>query len=326
LLEIRHRLEGRYGIESLAGRGPAHERLLAQVRVAAESRTPVTIIGEPGTGKRSIARVIHQCCPRKNLPFLPFDCTVLPPELLERELFDSSQKSPEASARPGSVREATVLLINATDLHRDLQARLIEKSRVDFRLIATSQVSLEHALEVGRIRPDFYYALSTFVIQLRPLRDRVDEISLLAQHFLERANQRGHGVKLSLDEGASRALAAYDWPGNLPELARVIDAAHATSVTESIRVDDLPAEIRGHQASAFLPASTQLESLDQLLTQVERQLIEQALAWTRQNKSKAADVLGISRPRLYRRIKELGIPEDGETTLGDFSNDDHPGS
>ncbi len=166
-------------------------------------------------------------------------------------------------------------------------------------------------MKAERLRPDLYYALTTLVIRTRPLRERLDELPLLAQSLLERTNARGARQRGGFSPEALAALLAYDWPGNLRELARVVEAAHARGEGDWIDVDDLPAAIRGHLGAAYTPPPmpTQVTPLDDLLTQVERRLIEQALQRARQNKSRTAELLGISRPRLYRRIKELNLPD-----------------
>ncbi len=170
-----------------------------------------------------------------------------------------------------------------------------------------------------RLRPELYYAMTTLVMRLPPLRERLDELPALAQHFLERVNRRGAAQRSAFASGAIEALCAYDWPGNLPELARVVESAHARAAHSVIAVDDLPATIRGHLGGAYNPPATSdpIKPLDELLTEVERRVIETALRQSRSNKSRAAEILGISRPRLYRRIKELNLPDEDESVDGD---------
>ena len=183
------------------------------------------------------------------------------------------------------------------------------------RILATTSVDPDQSLSRDRLRHDLYYALTTLVIRLAPLRQRLDELSLLAQHMLDRANQRHDDRRrVGFDRDALAALAAYDWPGNLRELDRVIDSARGRADGDLIHVPDLPAAIRGHLGAAYLPPPLppSRTPLDATLTQVERRLIEHALKQARQNKSRAAELLDISRPRLYRRIKELNIPDEPE--------------
>ncbi len=327
LLEVRRQLHKEVGFDSLLGTGPPHRRLLEQVRLAAGTTVPVLLLGEPGTGKRYVARVIHQNAPGRSGPLIPFDPQALPAEVLERELFaanaaagSGAQDEPldRAAGRPrlALAGGSTVLLRQILDLPRDLQSRLIASLDSSVRLIGTSVLDPEVALSSGQIRPDFYFALTTLVIRLRPLRERRDELLFLAQHLLERANQRGGTQKTGFSPEALAVLESYDWPGNFHELARVIDHAHGSARGDGSWVDvlDLPASIRGNQGAAYLPPPmpSPIKPLDQLLTEVEQRSIERALKQARGNKSRAADLLGISRPRLYRRIKELNVPDEGE--------------
>jgi DNA-binding NtrC family response regulator len=314
LLEVRARLERRFGFDSLIGAGPAHRRLLDQVRAASASGASALIVGESGTGKRTVARTIHALGPARQSPLLPLDCAALPPEVLNRQLFGGDDED-EVRAHPrlAALDGTTLLLADILALPRDLQARLASALDGRIRVLATTTDDPDTALESERLRPDFYYALTSLVLRIRPLRERVDELPVLAQHFLERANQRGGRQREGFAAEAIEALMAYDWPGNLRELARVVDAAHGTGAEDRIGVADLPAAIRGQFGGAYLPpAPPAPTSLDETLTDVERRLIEQTLVRARQNKSRAAELLGISRPRLYRRIKELGLPDEPE--------------
>ena len=192
--------------------------------------------------------------------------------------------------------------------------RLVEALDPRVRLLATTTIEPEVALRADRLRPELYFALTTLVLRLYPLRERRDELPALAQHLLERANQRGGPQRTGFAPEAISVLMAYDWPGNLPELARVIDHALGRPCGDGrpIAPEDLPATIRGNLGGAFTPPTppSPVKPLDELLTEVERRLIETALRQSRSNKSRAAEILGISRPRLYRRIKELNLPDD----------------
>jgi PAS domain S-box-containing protein len=314
LERLRERLRARRAGESLLGRGPAHDRLLDQVAAVASSGAPALLVGEPGSGRRHAARQIaRRRDPAASL--LAYDCAALPVEVLERELFGGPADPDAPPARPAALRPpegATLLLVDVESFPRDLQARLVPA--LDGRrhaLLATTRHEPDALLRDERFRPEFYYAATTLVLRLPPLRERLDELPLLAQHFLERANGKSERRRAGFDAAALTALAEYDWPGNLRELARVVDAAHAAATADVITAADLPAAIRGHLGAAYTPPPLppKVTPLDELLTQVERRLIEGALARARQNKSRAAELLDISRPRLYRRIKELGIPD-----------------
>ncbi len=315
LQEVRDRLRHRFGFDTLIGRGPSHQRLLDQIATAASTRVPVLIVGEPGTGRRLVARTIHQRGARPNALLIPLDCAALPPEILEHELFgDIREETFPGTSRLNLPENASVLLLEFLDLPRDLQGRLASVSEPHGRILATSTLDPEQARRQDRLRGDLYFRMTTLVIRLQPLRDRLEELPLLAQHLLERANQRSNRRRAGFTAEAMKTLTAYDWPGNLRELTRVIDAAHERTGGDLIGVTDLPAAIRGHLGASYTPPPlpVPITPLDDLLTQLERRLIEQALQRARQNKSRAAELLDISRPRLYRRIKELNIPEEPE--------------
>ena len=301
----------RHGTDTLIGLGPAHSKLLDQIEAASISSVPVLITGEPGTGKRLVAKTIHLLSPRRQSPFLAFACGALPADVLNRELFGASQ-GPDSRVRPDLALPdgATLLMLEILSLPRDLQAKLVVALDRRIRLIATAVSDPEAAYGEERIRPDLYHVLTTLVIRLSPLRDRLDELSLLAQHFLERMNQRGGRQRSGFHNDSLAVFLGYDWPGNLSELARVVEHAHEHGEQDLIQPDDLPAAIRGHLGAAYIPPPPPpTASLDDLLTQVERRLIESALQRARHNKSRTAELLGISRPRLYRRIKELELPD-----------------
>ncbi|MGO9600012.1 MAG: sigma 54-interacting transcriptional regulator [Isosphaeraceae bacterium] len=333
LMELRERLRQAFGLESLIGTGPAHQRLIEQVRLAAASTVPVLLIGEPGTGKRFVARTIHAQSPRRERPFVLFDCEALPAEVLERELF-TPRIQPEAAGDEThalahedmsklALAEGSSLSIgDILALPRDLQTRLAGSLDDRVRVIATTSGDPEAAVSQEKLRPELHCALTVLVIRLLPLRDRRGDLLLLAQQFLERANHRTGATCGGFTPQALSALESYDWPGNLRELGRVIDTAVAQLQAQKqaengmplIDASDLPASILGHLGAAYLPPSAPrpVQPLDELLTEIERRLIENALARSRQNKSRAAELLGISRPRLYRRIKELNLPDDAE--------------
>lgn len=338
LLELRHGLFQRYGVDSLIGQGPAHRCLLEQAKLAASSRVPLSILGEPGAGKRHLARVIHQMGSGSNSSFSIFDCRAIPPESLERALFVSDENEDVDTGAPSLDRlkltaseGSTLALDGFLDLPRDLQVRLAaalgseaDDDRRRTRVMALSSDDLEAAVRAERLHPALHHALSVFTIRLSPLRSRREDIPLLAQYFLDRANGRGGRQRLGFTPAAESALAGYDWPGNLGELARVVERARETDVQSTgsraiggpIDEQDLPPEILGELGAAYLPPrETSPKPLDELLADVERRLIENAMARARRNKSRAAEILGVSRPRLYRRIKELGLPDEADDEL-----------
>ncbi|OJW24193.1 MAG: hypothetical protein BGO49_05490 [Planctomycetales bacterium 71-10] len=312
LMDALAALRARFGIDSLVGAGPAHRRLMERIRVAAAVRRPVLLVGEPGTGKRHAARAIHQLGD-PDAPLRALDCEALPAQILDRELFLPDDPERPAPARMAGADGSSVLLGDVAALPRDLQARLaeaLEPGEGRVRLLAVTTADPEAAVRDAVLREDLFLALSVLTIPLAPLRERREEIPLLAQALLERINRRGGPQRAGFAPAAADVLAAYHWPGNLREMGRVVEFAHGRGPAPLIAPDDLPADVRGHLADAYPPPKpAPPRPLDDILLDVERRLIENALARARRNKSRAADILGVSRPRLYRRLKELGFPD-----------------
>ncbi|WP_165248356.1 sigma 54-interacting transcriptional regulator [Paludisphaera soli] len=314
LMDARAALRARHGFDSLLGGGPAHRRLLEQLRVAAGSGRPTLFVGEPGVGKRHAARVVHQLGAGDGSTLRAFDCEALPAAILDRELFGPvDPEAPPSRPRLAAADGSSILVGDLAALPRDLQARLaaaLEGDEGRVRVLAVATGDPEAAVRSEILREDLYLALSVLVVHLSPLRDRRDDIPLLAQNFLERLNRRGGRQRPGFARAAEDILAAYHWPGNLRELARVVEHAHGRGGPSLIVVEDLPADIRGHLGDAYpAPKPAPPRPLDETLVEVERRLIEDALARCRRNKSRAAEILGVSRPRLYRRLKELGFPD-----------------
>jgi PAS domain S-box-containing protein len=341
LIALRQRLCRSHGFDAIIGLGDSHDRLLEQVRLAGGTSSPVLILGEPGTGKRSVARLIHDIGADRLQPIHFIDLEALPAELMERRLFSlpespDSRHHRESDALDGRYPHpgrdpATIAVGDIIHLPRDLQSRLsaVLRAKSGPRLLAMSSVDPEAALRSERLRPDLFYALTPLVLRLQPLRERGEEIMLLAQHFLERANRRGGPQKLGFAATAQAVLRGYDWPGNLSELERVVNYAHEQGEQPLVTAEDLPASIQGNLGAAHLPGTPPIaiKPLDEMLTEIERRLIENALAKARRNKTRAADLLGISRPRLYRRMKELNLDDEADPDEGPgTSNSASPGT
>ena len=314
LLDLRARMYARYAHDALIGSGPAHTRVLNGVAAAIGSKIPVTITGEAGTGKRFVARLIHQRGPGRLMPLLGFDCQAIPAEILERELFGPTDPTLSLGewGRLIAPEGSTLVIGDVLRTPLDLQRRLaigLQQATSSARLIATTAGNLNDALQTDQISSELYHAITALVIALRPLRDRIDEVPLLAQAFLERANLRGQVSRAILSAEAVAVLQSYHWPGNLRELAKVIETAHAQASGDQIESADLPASIRGEMGGAHLrpTAAARPVPLKDQLHAFEKARIEEALAAARQNKTRAARRLGVNRPLLYRRMRELGI-------------------
>jgi PAS domain S-box-containing protein len=314
LLALRERLRRKRLGTNLIGSGVAHQRVMRQIELVAANLAPVVIVGEEGTGKRTVARAIHDRSPRAAGACLVFDVEASGAEAVAHMLFAADGESAEPAA--WSVPADSTLVVGPlAELPRDLQAQLVTRVETSVdpagpRLVFTSRIEPARLLEAGTLRADFYYLVTSQSIELAPLRERLDELPLLAQHALEWLNARSGQMVAGFSTEAIDVLRAYDWPGNLRELSRVVQAAHERQPAGLITPSDLPAAIRGAWGGAYTPAApAPLPALDSALESVERRLIEHALQTARHNKSRAAEILSISRPRLYRRMKDLGIPD-----------------
>ena len=328
LLRLRDRLYRRYGFDKIVAVAHTTRRLLDQMRLAAHTGVNVWITAEPGTEDELVARTIHYESRRRAAPFIPLDCGLLPAEMLQRDLFGSEPDygGDPPGHRPGLIRTAqggTLLLRNLTRLPRDYQSQLVSiiasvrenpeqgTGELKPRLIATDQLDPAAALRDGQLRSDLYFALSTLSIHLPPLRERKEDLPLLAQMIVESVNATGTKQVAGLSPEAIEQLSAYDWPGNTHELHEVIAQAHGRATSRLIEPDDLTPRIGPEWARPPSTAANHKIDLDQVLLGAERKLIELALRKVRGNKSQAAELLSISRPRLYRRMAMLGIEQNG---------------
>ncbi len=300
----------------LIGAGPQHLRLLEQIHAAAQLSGPVLIVGEPGTGKRMVARIIHEQGPSATRPLIALDAPAMTPDLLETALRDLLVADPATEGLPNAAvdsRPGTVLIREVCELPRDIQSQLETRPQTPTspRLITTSKRDPDLARTSHKLRDDLYYQLTAQVIRLAPLRHRLQDLPLLAQTFLQQAPPGAGRKPLGFTAEAMEVLNAYDWPGNLSELRRVIEATMTIAAGDLITAADLPTAIKGQLGAAYNPPPMPppVTPLDSTLETLERRLIEQALNHARHNKTKAADMLSISRPRLYRRMKELNIPD-----------------
>lgn len=310
----------------MVGCSPAMQRMFAQIERVALSDAPVLILGETGTGKELIARAIHDGGARRRGPYVPINCAALPRDLIESELFGYQRGafSGALADHAGLLRAAdggTVLLDEITEMGPELQAKLLRVLQegtvrpvgsvteipIDVRFVASSNRDLDSALRGGLLRSDLYYRLSVAVIVVPPLRDRGDDIALLAEHYLTVLNRR-YGVDSFEDMrgiagSALDALVREAWPGNVRELFNILERAFIASPARQLDLDDLfPATCELPAPCAAAPpagASTYAES--------ERVLIERTLQSAGGNKARAARELGISRKRLYARLAKYSL-------------------
>jgi DNA-binding NtrC family response regulator len=293
-----------------------HEVLRIVDRVA-PTESAVLLLGESGTGKELVARAIHERSSRAERPFVPIHCGALPREVLESELFghEKGAFTGAVNAKPGLIELAdggTLLLDEIGDMEPDSQVKLLRvletgmffrvggtrPRRVDVRVVAATNRDLAAAMKAGQFREDLYYRINTITVLLPPLRERREDVALLATHFLE--TNATYGIK-RLHPAALGALEAYHWPGNVRELRHVIERGVILCKGDEITLADLPPEVVGRPAAAGAPAAAAAPGAPSLEA-MERQHIVSTLRQVGGHRGKAASLLGIDPKTLYRKI------------------------
>ncbi len=306
LASLRAEFQHWFHIERLAGKSYLAERLRSQVQAAAASEANVLVVGPAGSGKQHLARTIYLASDGDfSRPCLPLACELLGEDLLRRTL--AAWPKPSAEGQ----QLATLLLEQVDRLPAEGQADLwaaLQKTPRAFRVLATAEQSPLELAERGQFHVGLAHALSTWVLETGTLAARIDDLPWLAQAFLEVANAGGTKQLAGFSPEALAQLALYAWPGNLDELARVVAAAHAVAEGPLVALADLPSvvrtagELRGLKKNRLEPID-----LEQVLADIETDLLRQALRAARGNKTKAAELLGLTRPRLYRRLVQRGL-------------------
>jgi transcriptional regulator with GAF, ATPase, and Fis domain len=330
-------IESTFSIDSIVvGRSPRMRAVFDFVRVIADSESNVLIVGETGTGKEMIARLIHHTSRRRRRPFVAVSCAILTETLIESELFGHERGAFTGAIkdRPGRFELAeggTIFLDDIDDvppavqvkLLRVLQNRTVERVGgtrsipIDVRVITGSKRSLQQLAEDGRFREDLFYRLNVVPIWLPPLRERREDISLLTDHFLRRFfRERGDDAP-ELTETVRSAFLQYPWPGNVRELENACERIAQTCTCNTIRIGCVPASVLLHTRLQSVPVPVTTTtcnsgvSLDDRLEEVETQLITWALRTSHGNKSKAAELLQIKRSTLGDRIRKLHLDHLG---------------
>jgi transcriptional regulator with PAS, ATPase and Fis domain len=309
LIPLRGRLSERYRFDQLSDSSPLMRRVADQVRLACRTRSPVLIVGEPGAGKHWLARTIHYQGITAEKHFTALRCAGIPESLLDGILFGDFGLLKQAGL-------GTLFIQEPACLPRDLQLRLcecLEELGGDSpRIIAGCCRPPESDVQAGRLLDQLHFALAILVIILPPLRERRTELPSLVERLLERLRLQSDQRVSGLTSNAWEVLQAYAWPGNLRELSAVLAATSARASGSQIDVPDLPAYLRlavkMDQTSGGGSDDRRL-SLDSLLEKAERRLILHALKLAQGNKSRAAELLSIWRPRLLRRMEALGIKD-----------------
>jgi DNA-binding NtrC family response regulator len=316
---LRRQVEGGEG-PALLGRSAAMKEVLRQVELAAASTAPVLVLGESGTGKELVARSLHALSPRANGPFVGVNCAAIPETLLESEIFghEKGAFTGAADRRLGCFEMAdggTLLLDEVAEMHGAVQAkflRVLEEGsfrriggraeiRVDVRVVAATNKDPAAAIREGVLREDLFYRLNVFPIALPSLRERAEDIPLLAEAFLQAsAAKNGKAVK-AISPEALRLLQQSPWPGNIRELRNAIERAVILCRGEAIEPAHLPETVRRPPEGAR-PAAAVTVPVGSTVDEAEKALILQTLEFTGQNKSRAAEILGISLKTLHNKL------------------------
>ena len=316
---LREQIKSRQGFGNMVGRSPEMEKLYRIIAKAAQSSHPVLILGESGTGKEMVARSIHFSGPCADKPFIPVDCGSLVPTLIESELFGyvKGAFTGAMQAKDGLLAIAeggTVFLDEVGELPVDLQAKLLraihekeirpvgstKRIAINVRILAATNRDLEQAVAQGMFRRDLYFRLNVLSLRIPALRERRQDIPLLAGFFLDRLS-RTSGQERTLSEEALKILLAYDWPGNVRELENCLERSCAFTSNAIIQVRDLPSDIHGtHNLAVGGNGSAKIVPIEQL----EKQTILNTIEQLNGDKLQAARLLGIGKTTLYRKLKE----------------------
>jgi DNA-binding NtrC family response regulator len=302
VINLRQRLDSWHRLEQIHVDVPAMRRVVEQARLASRTNVPALIHGEAGSGKEWLARAIHHAGPSAESPFIALDCRHLTAAALTGIFFGSTG----IALRPGS----TLYLAESSFVPRELQARLNDDYLVadghgnSPRILAGCSADPASEILAGRLLEEFHCSLSPLTIVLPPLRQRLGDLTFLAYRMLERANAGRDVPVTGLSDEAWELLRGYSWPGNLNELYALLATACRRAKRNLLEAADFPWYLRAAAAATEGPLP-----LDSVLEQAERRLIQWAIATAKGNKSKSADLLQISRPRLLRRMEALGIKE-----------------
>lgn len=328
ILRLQHELKSRYVDDMMVGRSEKIQQVIEMVLNVADTNTTVLLEGESGTGKEVIASLIQRRSSRHNAAFVKVNCGAIPESLLESELFGHERGAftDARTRRIGRFEEAnmgTLFLDEVGEMSPAAQVKLLrvlqdgtfarvggnETLKVDVRIIAATNVDLAEAIEQGRFRADVYYRLHVYPIRLPALRERKEDIALLAFHFLDIFNKRNNKLITNISDSALQALKHFPWPGNVRELEHAIERAVLVAKGRIITIEDLPEKVIA--VTRINDRMTLEIELGSTMEEVERKLIEQTLAFTKGDKTRTATILGIGRKTLYRKLEQYNqdIPE-----------------
>lgn len=347
--KLRQQLNERYSLSSVIGRDYKMLRVFDLIESVAESRVTVLITGESGTGKSMIARTIHQLSGRKDKAFVEVACGALPETLLESELFGHAKGSFTGAVgdKIGKFQAAdkgTIFLDEISTASAALQVKLLrvlqtfefepvgstETYRTDSRVVLATNRDLMQDVQDGKFRQDLYYRINVVSIDLPPLRERISDIPLLAEHFLGIYNERNQKHLTGFNESAMALMQRYNWPGNVRELENVIERAVVLSRGLQVDADDLPPSVLkwdehgGNGGAGGVSGSAggagggdgRILPLKEALEIPEREIIARALRANNWNRQQTAAMLEINRTTLYKKMKQYGLEHAAEMSGG----------
>jgi len=323
--ELEAEVEAQRRSSSIIGRSGEMKKVFDLVRRVAPTRASVMVTGESGVGKELVADAIHNLSPRRDGPLVKVHCAALAESLLESELFGHEKGSFTGAAgrkrgRFELANEGTLFLDEIGEINQNVQIKILrvlqerrfervggeETIEVDVRIVAATNRDLKREIAEGRFREDLYYRLNVVNIHVPPLRERRDDIPLLAMAFLQEFSQENGKRLEGFEPKARQALYAYPWPGNVRELRNCVESAVVMARGTLVGLDDLPPGVRssGEERDIRIPAGASFAD-------AERILIRETLAAQGGNKSRSAEVLGIGRKTLYQKIEDYGIEAPG---------------
>ena len=324
--ELLRQLDEKFGFEGVVGNSAGMHKVLQRLKAAAPTDATVLILGENGTGKELAAKALHNNSPRKSKPFTALNCTALNENLLDDELFghEAGSFTGAEKMRKGRFEYAnggTLFLDEVGDMPLPLQAKLLrvlenreiirigsnEPIKVNVRVVSATHRDLKAAVADGSFREDLYQRLKNVVIQLPPLRERREDIPLLAAHFLKESNA-AHGKKVaSIAETVRRAMMSYHWPGNVRELRNFIDSGVVLDTDGVLGLDDVEdSDVLGKTIPPEIGASS---LVGRPLSEVERYCIQETLKMTGGKRDQAARLLGIGERTLYRTMRDWELQD-----------------
>jgi DNA-binding NtrC family response regulator len=318
---LRRQLREHGSFGRIVGSSTAIRQVYRTIEQAAPTAASVLIWGESGTGKELVAQTLHQLSPRATFPYVAINCAAIPETLLESEIFGHEKGSFTGAVdrRLGCFELAhrgTLFLDEIAEMTPATQVKLLrvlqertfrrlggrQEQSVDVRVIAATNVNPADAVEKGKLREDLFYRLNVFTLELPPLRERKEDVPLLVQAFLNEFNERNNKAIAGVDQEAMRILEAHDWPGNVRELRNVLERATILATGEFIDAAQLPATLAPRHVEA-LPTLTLSPGMT--VDEAEKRLIYLTLEHTRNNKTRAAEILGISLKTLHNKLNKL---------------------